>query len=105
MDILEAIGRIQTYIGGLSYPEFLIDLKTQDAVVRNLEIVGEAAKRLSPAVRNRSSSVPWQDIGGMRDRLIHHYFGTNWEIVWDVIQTKLPQLQQEVARLIDTKRP
>lgn len=103
-DILEAAGRIQTYVTGLSYPEFLTDLKTQDAVVRNLEIIGEAAKRLSPAVRNRASSVPWQDIGGMRDRLIHQYFGTNWEIVWDVIQTKLPELKREIAALINTKR-
>lgn len=102
-DILEAIGRIQTYIRGLSYPQFLMDLKTQDAVVRNLEIIGEAAKRVSPASRRRASSVPWQDIGAMRDRLIHQYFGTNWEIVWDVIQAKLPELEREVAGLIDTK--
>lgn len=74
-DILEAIGRIQTYIRGLSYPQFLMDLKTQDAVVRNLEIIGEAAKRISPASRRRASSVPWQDIGAMRDRLIHQYLG------------------------------
>ena len=95
-DIAEAIQRIQIYAAGLTYQEFLADTKSQDAIVRNLEIIGEAAKKLSPEFRDGNKSLPWHDIAGMRDRLIHHYFGTNWEIVWDVIQTKLPSLQKQL---------
>ena len=80
-DILEAAKRAVEYCGGLSYSDFLTDLKTQDAVVRNLEILGEAAKHLSDETRARHGSVPWGSIAGMRDRLIHDYFGVNWDIV------------------------
>ena len=95
-DIAEALQRIHAYAANLTYAEFLDDTKTQDAIVRNLEIIGEAAKKLSSEFREANKSVPWQDIAGMRDRLIHHYFGTNWEIVWDVIQTKLPDLRKQL---------
>lgn len=81
-DIGAAIGRIRRYTQGLNYAAFLTDTLVQDAVVRNLEIVGEAAKGLSPEFR--------------RDRLIHHYTCVNWEIVWDVIRTKLPELERQL---------
>src|SRR3546814_19114476 len=67
-------------------------IRTQDAVVRNLEILGEAAKRLSPEFRAHHPQIEWSQIAGMRDRLIHHYFGVNWEIVWNVVQERLPDL-------------
>ena len=96
-DISEAIRRIESYTKGLSMKAFLSDLKTQDAVVRNLEIIGEAVKGLSGEFKKARRAVKWQDIAGMRDRLIHHYAGVNWEIVWDVIQAKLPELKETLT--------
>jgi uncharacterized protein with HEPN domain len=73
----------------------------QDAVVRNLEIIGEAVKNLSPGLRTRHPSVPWQQIAGLRDVLIHQYFGVNLELVWQVVEQRLPGLGQQVQRLIE----
>jgi uncharacterized protein with HEPN domain len=96
-DIGEAIKRIQRYTRGKSYEAFLQDTMVQDAVVRNLEIIGEAAKGFSANFRKTHKAIRWQDIAGMRDRLIHHYTGVNWSIVWDVIQAKLPELKDQMA--------
>ena len=95
-DIIEAIDRIRRYTRGVGYERFLKDTMVQDAVVRNLEIVGEAVKGLSPAFRRKHKAVNWRDIAGMRDRLIHHYAGVNWSIVWDVIRTRLPELKSRL---------
>ena len=95
-DISEAIERIQRYTRGISYEAFLQDTMVQDAVVRNLEIIGEAAKGFSADFRKKHKAIRWQDIAGMRDRLIHHYTGVNWSIVWDVIQAKLPELRDQL---------
>ncbi len=100
-DIHEAINRIQRYAAGLTYQAFLKDTKTQDAVARNFEILGEAAKGLSADFRRKHREINWKDIAGMRDRLIHHYFGVNWEIVWDVIQSKLPDLKAQLVAMLD----
>ncbi len=80
-DIQEAIHRILTYTAGLTYQQFMGDIKTQDAVVRNLEIIGEATKKLSMHIRRSYPKVPWKDMMGMRDKMIHYYFGINYEIV------------------------
>ncbi len=73
-DIKEAISRIKKYIANLNYEEFLKDLKTQDAVVRNFEIIGEAVKTLPDDLKIKTKLIPWNKIAGIRDRLIHHYF-------------------------------
>lgn len=91
-DILEAIRRIEDYTGGISYDVFLVDTRTQDAVIRNLEIIGEATKNLSEGLRVKCVNVPWKNMAGVRDRLIHHYFGVNLDIVWQIITTELPQI-------------
>jgi len=96
-DIREAIARIALYTQGMTYGTFFQDIKTQDAVVRNLEILGEAAKGLSAEFRRDHAAIRWQDIAGMRDRLIHHYAGVNWSIVWNVIEEKLPELRRELG--------
>ena len=93
-DILEAVARIRKYVRGVTYEAFLKNTLVQDAVVRNLEIVGEAAKGLSADFRKRHADVAWKDIAGMRDRLVHHYTGVNWSIVWNVIEEKLPELRK-----------
>lgn len=96
-DISEAVDRVQRYTRDMTYEAFLRDTLVQDAVVRNLEIMGEAVKGLSPDFRKKHKAVRWQDIAGMRDRLIHHYSGVNWSIVWNVIQVKLPELKSQLA--------
>ena len=96
-DITEAIDRIERYTRNVKYERFLKDTMVQDAVVRNLEIVGEAVMGLSPDFRKKRKAVKWRDIAGMRDRLVHHYAGVNWSIVWDVIKAKLPELRRQLA--------
>lgn len=98
-DILEAIERIQGYVSGLNYEAFAEDGKTLDAVLHNLEIIGEAAKRVPDAFKERAPSVEWRKIAGMRDLIAHAYFSIDPEIVWDVVTGKLPALAVEVKRL------
>jgi uncharacterized protein with HEPN domain len=99
-DILEATRRANSYIAGLSYEEFLTDLKTQDAIIRTLEIVGEATKRLSLQTRNQYPSVPWRSMAGMRDKLIHDYFGVNFDIVWQIVRDELPSVAVQVEQIL-----
>jgi uncharacterized protein with HEPN domain len=100
-DIREAIDRILTYTAGLTYQQFMEDIKTQDAVVRNLEIIGEATKNLSMSVRKSHSQIPWKDLTGIRDKMIHHYFGINYEIVWTIAKEELAGLLPQIERILD----
>lgn len=97
--ILEAIDRIQAYTAG-GPDDFRGDLKTQDAVVRNLQIIGEAAKKVSKEKRTAHPDVPWREMTGMRDRVVHDYFGVSLDIVWDVVQNHLPPLREKVLRAL-----
>jgi len=99
-DILEAATRAVDYCSELQYDAFLKDTKTQDAVVRNLEIVGEAVKNLSQETRNREPSIPWKNISGMRDRLIHDYFGVNWDVVWSVVKEDLRDIMRRIENML-----
>ncbi len=80
--ILEAISGIEEYIAGISFDEFLKDKKTQDAVLRKLEVVGEASKRLSDGLMKSIPEIPWRNVIGMRNKLIHDYFGVDLNEVW-----------------------
>jgi len=99
-DILEAIHRISTYTANLTYQQFMGDTKTQDAVIRNLEIIGEATKNLSGNLRKSHPKIPWKDLMGMRDKMIHHYFGTNYEIVWTIAKEELGALLAQIERIL-----
>ena len=99
-DILGATGKITRYTTGLSKQDFAGDDKTLDAVVRNLEVIGEAVKQLPADLRSREPSVDWQKIAGLRDILIHQYFGIDVDILWDIIRNKLPALEVSVSALL-----
>ena len=98
-DIQEAISRILSYSEKLEYENFLIDIKTQDLIIRNIEILGEAAKLLSNETKQKLSSIPWRDIAGTRDKLIHDYFGVNIDIVWDIVKNDIPQILPEIKKI------
>ena len=102
-DILEACGKIGRYTSDLSLEQFRQDEKTIDAVVRNLEIIGEAAKKLPENTRTEIT-VDWKRIAGLRDVLIHDYFGIDVEIIWDIVQTKVPDLFREVSSYLRKDR-
>jgi uncharacterized protein with HEPN domain len=97
--IRDAIERIETYTSG-GHDEFLTNPMVQDAVIRNLEIIGEAVKALSEELRTNNPDVPWKQIAGMRDVLIHHYFGVKLETVWRVAVEHLPPLGTKVRALL-----
>lgn len=100
-DIIEAIRRIRSYTNGLNAKDFEKDLKTQDAVIRNLEIIGEAAGKLPNDIKSKSSEIEWRKIIGVRNILIHEYFGISTSIVWDIVQNKLKPLEQTCRKLLD----
>jgi len=100
-DILEATRKITAYTGSHSKATFLEDEKTLDAVVRNLEVIGEAVKKLPEDLRVQHSAVEWKKIAGLRDILIHEYFGLDSEIVWDIVQNKVPALDREVRMMLN----
>lgn len=98
-DILGAISKIRRYTSGLSRDAFAADEKTLDAVIRNLEVIGEAVKQLPPDLRTREPGTDWQKIAGLRDLLIHQYFGIDVDILWDIIQHKLTTLHVSASAL------
>lgn len=85
-----------SYAAKMEYADFLQDHKTQDAVVRNIEILGEAAKLLSDEIKRNYPNIPWKDIAGTRDKLIHDYFGVNIDIVWDIAKNEIPFLSTQL---------
>lgn len=95
-DIREAIERILLYSVELEYEAFVTDTKTQDAIIRNIEIIGEATKLLSDEGKNKYPNIPWKDIAGTRDKLIHGYFGVNIDVVWSIVKNDLPLLNKEL---------
>ncbi len=100
-DILEAMDRIENYTESMSYDDFVEDRKTIDAVVRNLEIIGEAVKNLSDEIKREYPGINWKGIAGMRDKLIHGYFGVDPQIVWETTQTRVPELKIQIKRILE----
>jgi len=100
-DIVEACQRIRDYCRGMTREQFSKDPKTLDAVVRNLEIIGEAVKKIPEGLRVQHPDIEWKKIAGLRDILIHEYFGVDVEILWDIVSQKLPGLLKEVQGILN----
>lgn len=96
-DILESIGKIEQYTNGISRDDFMANSQVQDAVLRRLEIIGEGVKGIGEEVRSKYPAIPWKEIAGLRDVLIHGYFGVKLERVWKVIEEDLPELKRNLA--------
>lgn len=99
-DILDALEKIELFTTGLDFANFCKDDKTVFAVIRALEIIGEASKKIPKSVRSRYPEVPWMEMTGMRDKLTHDYFGVSLEVVWKTIQDDLPVLKTSLIRIL-----
>jgi uncharacterized protein with HEPN domain len=98
--ILDAMARLAGYLDGVNEPTFLAQPLLQDGAIRQIEVMGEAVKNLSQSLRENHSHLPWQDIAGMRDKLIHQYFGVDLEKVWLTAVRDIPALQPEIANIL-----
>ena len=101
--ILEAINEIQNFIHGVDDKRFYNDTLIQSAVIRQLEVIGEATKSLSKEFTQQYADIPWGDLAGLRDKLIHNYFGIELSIVWDAVKNDLPKLQHQLKDLLTKK--
>lgn len=101
-DMLERIDRIARYMRGLDHDTFVEDERTIDAVVRGFEVIGEAARRLPLEFKARHGEIPWHQIAGLRNRIVHEYFDVDLELVWEIARTELPRLKVSLTRLQDT---
>jgi len=99
-DIQDALEKIKNFTAGMDFESFAQDDKTSFAVIRALEIIGEAARKIPKATRSRYPDVPWQDMTGMRDKLIHDYFGVDLRVVWKTLQIDLPPLRKVIEAVI-----
>jgi len=99
--ISDAICAIEEYTRAVGYEDFMDNPLIQDGVIRQIEIVGEATKRLSKEIRTKHAEIPWKDIAGMRDKLIHDYFGVDLAAVWDTVKKDMPALKNGLRDIIE----
>ncbi|MGQ9498449.1 MAG: HepT-like ribonuclease domain-containing protein [Desulfotomaculales bacterium] len=98
--ILQSIDLIEEYVASVSREDFIRTIQLQDAVIRRLEIIGEAVKNLSPPLKKRYPDIPWRKIAGMRDILIHTYFGVDLDMTWETVKVSLPELKQRLTGIL-----
>jgi uncharacterized protein with HEPN domain len=99
-DILEALKKIREYTAGYSMEKFAADSKTVDAVLRNLMIIGEAAGKIPDEIRSKHPDVQWRDMAGARNIVVHEYFGVRLDVIWKIIETDLPNLEQQIRKAL-----
>jgi len=100
-DILECVAKIEQYTAGMTFADFCADPMTVDAVYRNLEVIGEAARHIPTEIASRHPDVPWSRMRGMRNVLIHEYFGADLETIWKTIHSNLPRLPDALRRVLE----
>ena len=99
-DILEAMDDIESFVEGMSFEEFKADRRTFHACVRSIEIMGEAVKNLPDALRDEHDEVPWREVAGMRDKVVHAYFGVSHEIIWKTIHSRFPGFREDIEGIL-----
>jgi len=99
-DILKAMESIEKFVEGMNFEEFQKDDKTSSAVVRKFEVMGEAAKRVPEHIKQKYQQVPWKEMAGMRDRLIHFYFGVDYKLVWTTIKERIPHIKPLIQEIL-----
>lgn len=100
-DILESIERVENFVKDMNYDEFVKDEKTHYAVIRCIEIVGEATKHIPNYIRRKYPEIPWKDIAGMRDKVIHFYFGINLKKVWKTVEEDFPEIKPLIKKVFE----
>jgi len=99
--ILDAISDIEKFVENVTQNEFFKNKEKQYAVLRALEIIGEATKNLSRELRAKYPEIPWRDVTGMRNKLIHAYFGVKLELVWETVKDRLPELKKQICNILE----
>ena len=99
-DIIQAMEAIEKFVEGMEFEELVEDDKTSSAVIRKFEILGEAARNIPNWMREKYPLIPWKRMVGMRDRLIHGYFGIDYELVWDAIKVEIPRIKLELEKIL-----
>jgi len=99
-DIVAAMDSIEVFIEGMNLEMFQADDKTASAVIRKLEIIGEAVKQIPTEIRQKYPQIPWREMAGMRDKLIHFYFGVDHLLVWGAITQRVPEIRQEIRKIL-----
>ena len=99
-DILDAVNNIESFVDGMTYEEFIKDRKTLNAVVRSIEIIGEASKNIPETLKANCKELPWKQMAGMRDKLIHAYFGVDIETLWKAVKENIPPLKKAIQKML-----
>ena len=99
-DILECLDAIESFVEGMSFEDFKQDDKTSSAVIRKFEIIGEATKQVPESIKQKYSAIPWKEMAGMRDKLIHFYFGVNYELLWQTTKNRIPQIKPVIRQIL-----
>ena len=99
-DILDSINKIEIFVEGMNFQQFVQDDKTTSAVIRKLEIIGEASKNIPDSIKQQYSQIPWKEMARMRDKITHHYFDIDYEVVWKILKEELSQVKPLVVEIM-----